>query len=196
MTVRRRPVRHQSSARLTPPGGPTDDPKDPPVMTAIVTQGQADNLHLPDASVDLIVTSPPYFNLRSYHDGGEHYGGQIGAEATPAAYLDRLLDCTREWMRVLKPSGSIFVNLGDKYGKDKGLGMLPARYAIRAVDELGLIQRAEIVWSKPNGLPESVTDRVRRSHEQVFHFVKKPRYYSAVDEIREPHVALEHFRKY
>jgi hypothetical protein len=62
---------------------------------------------------------------------------------------------------------------------------LPWRYAIRCIDELGLILRAEIVWAKPNGLPESVTDRVRRSHEQVFHFVKQPRYYSAVDEVRE-----------
>jgi hypothetical protein len=67
--------------------------------------------------------------------------------------------------------------------------MLPQRYAIRCIDDLGLILRAEIIWSKVNGLPESVQDRVRRSHEQVFHFVKQPRYYSAVDEIREPHTA-------
>src|SRR5206468_9339491 len=65
------------------------------------------------------------------------------------------------------------------------LMLLPQRYAIRCIDDLGLILRAEIVWAKPNGLPESVTDRVRRSHEQVFHFVKQPRYYSAVDEVRE-----------
>jgi hypothetical protein len=61
---------------------------------------------------------------------------------------------------------------------------------------LGLILRAEIVWAKPNGLPESVTDRVRRAHEQVFHFTRQPRYYAAVDEIREPHAArsLERYR--
>src|SRR5690606_10059376 len=53
------------------------------------------------------------------------------------------------------------------------------------IDELGLILRAEVIWSKPNGLPESVTDRVRRSHEQWFHFTLNPRYYSAVDEVRE-----------
>jgi len=64
---------------------------------------------------------------------------------------------------------------------------LPWRYALRCIDELGLILRAEVIWSKPNGLPESVTDRVRRSHEQWFHFVTQPRYYSAVDRIREPH---------
>jgi DNA modification methylase len=181
-------------------------------MTAIVTQGDAAHLHLPDQTVDLIVTSPPYFGLRSYQDGGEHYDGQIGDEATPTEYLDALIACTREWQRVLKPGGSIFVNLGDSYSSGKrkttkpdtgarrdGFAMvraqdgarpksllgIPWRYAIRCIDELGLILRAEIVWSKPNGLPESVTDRVRRSHEQVFHFVKQPRYYSAVDEVRD-----------
>jgi hypothetical protein len=130
-------------------------------------------------------------------------------------------------MRCLKPGGSIFVNLGDKYasyegnrgrggevsGKvdvgrnsaPKGAGLtgggfvrskslfgLPWRYAIRCIDDLGLILRAEIVWAKPNGLPESVTDRVRRSHEQVFHFVKQARYFSAVDEVREEHSPNTH----
>jgi DNA modification methylase len=191
-------------------------------MTAIVLRGDARNLPLPDGCVDLIVTSPPYFGLRSYTDGGEHYAGQIGSEGTPAAWLDALLDCTTEWVRVLKPEGNLFVNLGDKYsGNETGgaltapgpglsnpMGMqqqasrrgryrsglppkslmgLPWRYAIGCTDQLGLILRAEIVWAKPNGLPESVTDRVRRGHEQVFHFTKQPRYYAAVDEIREPH---------
>jgi DNA modification methylase len=184
-------------------------------MTAIVLRGDAASLPLPGASVDLVVTSPPYFGLRSYTDGGVHYAGQIGDEPTPAEYLDALTACTAEWMRVLKPGGSLFVNLGDKYARTggtnktakdymfgnrmaprkptkvpegipgKSLMGLPWRYAIRCIDELGLILRAEIIWSKPNGLPESVTDRVRRSHEQVFHLVKQPRYYTAVDEIRE-----------
>src|SRR5690606_37517129 len=65
---------------------------------------------------------------------------------------------------------------------------LPWRYAIGCIDDLDLILRAETVWSKPNGLPEAVTDRVRRSHEQWFHLVKEPRYYTAIDELREPHV--------
>ena len=69
----------------------------------------------------------------------------------------------------------------------KSLIGIPWRYAIRCIDELGLILRAEVIWSKPNGLPESVTDRVRRSHEQWFHFTLEPRYYSAVDEVREAH---------
>lgn len=193
-------------------------------MTSIVCHGDARALQLPDESVDLIVTSPPYFGLRSYTDGGEHYATQIGAEATPREFIDALVECTREMVRVLKPSGSIFVNLGDKYAggggqweKDerpdpgrrravsgkistggktygmraKSLMMLPERYRIAAVDELGLIARAVIVWAKPNGLPESVTDRVRRSHEDWVHLVKQPRYFSAVDEIREPHAGRQ-----
>jgi len=73
----------------------------------------------------------------------------------------------------------------------KSLLGLPWRYAIGCIDQLGLILRAEIIWSKPNGLPESVTDRVRRSHEQWFHFTKAPRYFSAVDEIREAQASLD-----
>jgi DNA modification methylase len=190
----------------------------------LVVQGDARELPLPDASVDLIVTSPPYFGLRSYTDGGEHYIGQIGSEATPAAYVAALVACTAEWVRVLKQSGSLFVNLGDKYagsGGDGNSGLahsyagdvkhiprsgkrwthpaksllgLPWRYALTVTDQLGLILRAEIIWAKPNGLPESVTDRVRRAHEQVFHFTVRPRYYSAVDEIREPHNPATHAR--
>lgn len=195
--------------------------------------GDALALDLPDDSVDLVVTSPPYFGLRSYQDGGEHYDGQIGAEATPAEFVDALVAATREMARVVKPSGSIWVNLGDKYAgsangkphtggldqwaggakavtsgatahtsarppvtgiRAKSLIGIPWRYAIRCIDELGLILRAEVIWSKPNGLPESVTDRVRRSHEQWFHFTLNPRYYSAVDEVREAHAAPDRQR--
>jgi hypothetical protein len=75
----------------------------------------ARSLPLAEDSVDLVVTSPPYYGLRSYQDGGQPYEGQIGAESTPAEYLDALLDVTRECVRVLKPTGSIWVNLGDRY---------------------------------------------------------------------------------
>lgn len=175
----------------------------PTVGSVQILRGNALALGLADESVDLIVTSPPYFGLRSYQDGGEHYAGQIGDEPTPAEFVDALIAATAEMVRVLKPSGSIWVNLGDKYSSTstpgpqsqrrltssvpaKSLIGIPWRYAIRCIDDLGLILRAEVIWSKPNGLPESVTDRVRRSHEQWFHFTREPRYYSAVDEIREP----------
>ncbi len=192
-----------------------------------LVRADAINIPLQDGTVDLIVTSPPYFALRSYTDGGEHYDGQIGSEATPQDFLDALWAVTRECARVLKPTGSLWVNLGDKYSGSSGqnnnsssgstlnigpnpertrtvatkaapvkvtssipaksLMGLPWRYAIGCIDDLGLILRAEVIWSKPNGLPESVTDRVRRSHEQWFHFTKSPRYFAAVDEVREPH---------
>lgn len=187
-------------------------------MTATIIRADARRLPLPDESVDLIVTSPPYWALRSYTDGGEHYDGQIGAEASPQEYIAALLDCTREWMRVLKPSGSMFVLLGDKYANrtrgawrgssdgytwradspryvrpkdvpEKSLMLLPERYRIGAVDQLGLIARAVVIWDKPSAMPESVTDRVRRSHEDWVHLTKEPYYFSAVDDIRKPHAA-------
>ena len=202
----------------------------------MIVRSNALALPLRDGCVDLVVTSPPYFALRSYRDGGAHYDGQVGSEETPAAFVDALLAATSEMARVLKPTGSIFVNLGDKYAGSgghnngvygvsglhkeraisptaaagravtatrrnapdrynqnsggipaKSLMGLPWRYAIGCIDQLGLILRAEIIWSKPNGLPESVTDRVRRSHEQWFHFTKQGDYFSAIDEVREPH---------
>lgn len=157
-------------------------------MTASLVRADSIAIPLKDDSVDLIITSPPYFALRSYTDGGEHYHGQIGSEPTPQDFLEALWAVTAECKRVLKPSGSMWVNLGDKMN-EKCLMGLPWRYAIGCIDELDLILRAEVIWSKPNGLPESVTDRVRRSHEQWFHFTKEPRYFAAVDEVREAHAA-------
>lgn len=83
-------------------------------VTAVL-RADARRLPLTDSTVDLVVTSPPYFALRSYQDGGEHYEGQVGSEATPSEFVDALLTVTAECVRVLKPSGSIWVNLGDKY---------------------------------------------------------------------------------
>lgn len=84
-------------------------------MSVTLIQADARSIPLADSSVDLVVTSPPYFGLRSYTDNGEHYKGQVGDEATPAEFIDALIECTREMVRVLKPSGSIWVNLGDRY---------------------------------------------------------------------------------
>lgn len=152
-----------------------------------IIQGNARALPIPDSTVDLVVTSPPYFGLRSYTDGGEHYTGQVGAEATPAEFVDALITCTREMVRVLKPTGSIWVNLGDKYAGNgagaPGVGLrrdehmkqgardgnrrsrpagvagippkslmgLPWRYALRCIDDLGLILRAEVIWCLSGG---------------------------------------------
>lgn len=205
---------------------------------AIVLRADARSLPLPDASVDLIVTSPPYFALRSYRDGGEHYDGQVGAEPTPQGFLESLWTVTAECWRVLKPSGSMFVNLGDKrsgsgghnnagissqstlrgnghvgggpkikatlrggpdrynqaaFGRKKSKMLLPHRYAIGCEDGaadpegIGWIVRQDLVWSKTNGLPESVQDRTRDAHEYWFHLTKEERYFAALDEIRVPH---------
>lgn len=192
-------------------------------MSYEIIKGNALDLPLADASVDLVVTSPPYFGLRSYQDGGKRYGGQIGAEATPAEFVGALLAATEEAVRVLKPSGSLWVNLGDRYStgnsgqsgmsalgkkysggghsdsaakqssraipgmRPKSLVGVPWRYALQCVDDLGLILRAEVIWTKPNGMPESVTDRVRRQHETWFHFTKNPCYFANLDAVREPH---------
>lgn len=184
-------------------------------MTGLL-RGDALRLPLRDESVDLVVTSPPFLNLRSYQDDGQHYAGQIGAEATQAEFLEALWAVTAECARVLKPSGSMFVELGDSYSGSGGAGgdyasgglkagqpkwrpnhgripakslkLTPERYRIGCVDRLGLIARAVLVWDRPNGLPESVTDRVRRSHSDWVHLTKRGAYYAAVDEIREAYV--------
>jgi DNA modification methylase len=181
--------------------------------------GDALDLHMiEDKTVDLVVTSPPYFALRAYKDAGEILD-VVGNEATPEEYLKTLDRWMQEMKRVLKPSGSVFVVLGDKYaggggqwekderpdphrrravtgkvptyGKTWGVAAksligLPWRFAINQIDA-GWILRQEVVWYKPNGLPESVKDRCRRSHETIFHFTKEPRYYSAIDRIRDPY---------
>lgn len=193
-------------------------------MSVSLIHADARALPIADKTVDLVVTSPPYYALRSYEDGGVHYEGQIGEEPTPQEYVASLLAVTRECVRVLKPTGSLWVNLGDKYAtyagnrsggrsslqgatdrarpvvprkngldvggavRSKSLMGIPWRYAIACIDDLNLVLRAEVIWSKPNGMPESVTDRVRRSHEQWFHFTLESQYFSSVDDIREPHL--------
>lgn len=98
----------------------------PPQGAVLVLRGNALTLPLPDDSVDLIVTSPPYFALRRYEDGGDAYKGQVGSEATPGEFLEALWAVTKECQRVLKPSGSFFLNIMDKYNSaasnQNGLG--------------------------------------------------------------------------
>lgn len=163
---------------------------------------------LPDGLARTIVTSPPYFGLRDYGEDG-----QIGAEASVGEYVARMVGLFRELRRVLADDGTLWMNLGDSYSGDgrtgrndaawkggpermanatsrdlpaKNLIGIPWRVALALQDD-GWILRSDIIWAKPNPMPESVTDRPTKSHEYLFLFAKSPRYYYDADSIREPH---------
>ncbi len=135
---------------------------------------------LPDQSVNMCVTSPPYFGLRDYgHDG------QIGLEATPDAFVARLVDVFREVRRVLRDDGTLWLNLGDSYWKDKNLLGIPWRVAF-ALQADGWYLRQDIIWHKPNPMPESVRDRCTKAHEYLFLLSKSDRYFFDAEAIKEP----------
>ncbi|MCP3691426.1 MAG: site-specific DNA-methyltransferase [Planctomycetaceae bacterium] len=138
---------------------------------------------LPDELVDTIVTSPPYYRQRDYQ-GAQ----QIGQEATVDTYVDRLVAVFQECRRVLKPTGSLWLVLGDKYLDGCQLGM-PWRVAL-ALQEEGWILRSDIIWHKPNAMPSSVKTRPTTDHEYVFFMTRQQKYYYDADAIREPHVTF------
>lgn len=161
---------------------------------------------LPADSVDCIVTSPPYYLAREYKTepqnwegtgtcSGEHdkngcsicglWLGELGQEPTPEMYLIHLQSVMRELRRVLKPTGTAWVNLGDTYDKDKNLRGVPWLFALGCRLN-GWILRSEIIWSKTNPMPESVTDRPSKSHEHVFLLTKTTDYYYDAQAVREP----------
>ena len=130
----------------------------------------ADALPLSDNTVDLIVTSPPYWKKRDY--GVE---GQIGNEPSPEAFVESLLRCMHEWKRVLKPSGSLFLNIGDSYYK-KTLLNVPGMVEHAAVSD-GWLCRNRIIWSKLTGMPEPAKDRLANRYEYIIHLTKSHSYY-------------------
>jgi DNA modification methylase len=132
--------------------------------------GDARSIPLPDGSVDVIVTSPPYWQKRDY--GVE---GQIGQEATPDAYVAVMMNCMDEWRRLLTPRGSLFLNVGDTWSGRK-LAHVPARLQI-AADDHGWMLRNCIIWAKETGMPEPARTRLASRHEHIFHFVKSADYY-------------------
>jgi DNA modification methylase len=135
-----------------------------------LVNGDARALPLPDNCVDVIVTSPPYWQKRDYG-----VDGQIGQEETPQDYVRAIIECMREWRRVLKPTGSIFVNVGDTWAGRK-LAHVPARLKIAADDD-GWIVRNSIVWAKDTGMPEPAQNRLASRYEDIFHFVKGQDYF-------------------
>ena len=140
-----------------------------------------DNLKvLPESSVDMCITSPPYYNLRDYKNKD-----QIGVENTVTGYIENLCMVFDEVYRVLKPSGSCWVNIGDSYN-NKGLLQVPSRFEI-AMSDRGWNLRNEIIWNKPNPQPISAKDRFWSNHEKVFWFVKNLKgYYFDRDPILVP----------
>ncbi|MAC55442.1 MAG: hypothetical protein CME31_23110, partial [Gimesia sp.] len=165
---------------------------------------------LEDASIDCVITSPPYWGLRDYQ-----VDGQIGLESTPEEYVDTMVKVFNEVSRVLKHSGTLWLNLGDSYSsgnrksvvndnlrvslvntvrppeveglKPKDLCGIPWRVAF-ALQADGWYLRQEIIWSKPNPMPESVKDRCTKAHESIFllaHPESKGKYYYDADAIRE-----------
>ena len=166
---------------------------------------------LPSDSYQCCVTSPPYFNLRDYGDPD-----QLGLESTPEEYVEKLVQVFREVRRVLRPDGTLWLNIGDSYtsGNRKARDCdkkLPARAAdqrpqtpkgLKPKDLIGIpwmlafalradgwYLRQDIIWHKPNAMPESVKDRCTKSHEYIFLLSKSERYYFDMDAIREPCVS-------
>lgn len=167
---------------------------------------------MPANSVDCVVTSPPYWGLRDYG-----VDGQIGLEPTLAQHLDVMVEVFEEVRRILKPTGTCWVNYGDCYAttpngrsaadtkaagnddrtfrdkpfstiqgvlKAKDLCMVPNRLAI-ALQEAGWWVRSEIVWAKPNPMPESIRDRPATSHEKIFMLTKSARYFYDAQTVRQ-----------
>lgn len=170
---------------------------------------------LPDNSVDMCVTSPPYWGLRNYG-----HVNQIGLEKTPREYVSKIVQVFNEVKRVLKPNGTLWLNIGDSYAgsgkgaathpqnndkwkqgthagthnmvihnfsdhilKPKDLIGIPWRVAF-ALQESGWWLRQDIIWHKPNPMPESVSDRCTKSHEYIFLLSKSSSYYFDADSIK------------
>lgn len=135
---------------------------------------------MPDESIDCVVTSPPYYQLRDYG-----VDGQLGMEATVEEYIEKLCEIFEDIKRVLKPKGTCFVNIGDTYSgsnnttrkvSDKCLLQIPSRFSIEMCNR-GWILRNEIIWHKPNAVPHSVKDRFTVDFEKIFFFTKSTKYY-------------------
>jgi DNA modification methylase len=113
--------------------------------------------------------------------------GQLGLEPNWGMYVEHLVELFREVKRVLKSTGSFWLNVGDTYS-DKNLLGIPWRVAFALIDD-GWILRNAVIWYKPSHMPESIKDRLTRTYEYVFHFVKSKKYFYNLDNIREPHKA-------
>ena len=142
---------------------------------------------LPNAAVDTIITSPPYWALRDYGQDK-----QIGAEDSVEQWAEQIAIVAAELARVLTPTGSLWLNLGDGYSRHpregvgkKGLLLGPERVAAKLTRD-GWLLRNKIIWAKANPMPFSGTDRLTTTHEYLYFFTRQPRYHFDLDPIREP----------
>lgn len=131
----------------------------------------------PSSVIDMVMTSPPYYGLREYDNGG------IGNEESLDEFISNLLKFTKEIYRVLKPTGSFWLNIGDSYVNKHQLGV-PWRVAFKMIDDQGWILRNSNVWHKKKGGLDNPVDRLHNRHEMIFHFVKQTDYYHNADAIR------------
>lgn len=135
-----------------------------------VQVGDARKISMAEDSADLIVTSPPYYRKRDYG-----VTGQIGQESTPKEYVDAMMDCLKEWRRVLRPTGSVFLNVGDTYVK-RSLAGIPSRIEAAAIDD-GWLVRNRIIWAKDVGMPEPAKNKLASRHEYIIHLAPRSNYY-------------------
>lgn len=136
---------------------------------------------LPNDSIDCIITSPPYWKQRIYEDYTGELNDIIGTENTPDEYVENLMCIIREIYRVLKPSGTFWLNIGDKFWNKCLMGM-PWRVALQMEKE-GWILRSDVIWDQMKGT-QSCRDRFRDIYEHIFQFVKSNKYYFDSDSIR------------
>jgi len=160
---------------------------------------------LPDGVARCCVTSPPYWGLRDYG-----HADQIGLESTPEEYVETLVAVFREVRRCLADDGTLWLNLGDSYAgagkgqsnsgggkrgmKPKDLVGIPWRVAF-ALQADGWWLRSDIIWHKPNPMPENVTDRPTSAHEHVFLLTKSEQYFYDAAAIAEPSTQPSRQRK-
>ena len=151
-----------------------------PRISPIFFFGNALNIlqEFPPDVFDCCMTSPPYWGKREYGNNG------IGLEKDYREFIKNLSAICAEIKRVLKPTGSLWLNIGDSYADKRLLG-IPWRVAIKLIDEQGWVLRNSVIWNKIKGGPDNTKDRLRNVHEDIFHFVQSPRgYYYDADSIR------------
>lgn len=159
-----------------------------PRQSIIVGDALTELRHLPSGSVDMVLTSPPYFRLRDYQ-----VRGQIGLEPAVTDWVREIGQVADELARVLTVSGSLWLNLGDTYAtlptqgaQPKSLLMAPERVALALV-ERGWRLRNKIVWAKSNPMPTSVRDRLACTYELIYVFTRSAQAFFDLDAIRQPH---------